>query len=79
VGRIGIPAPAGGRRESRVHGETDELGHRAVKDVVTHNDYHATLLHLFGLDPAKLSFKVNGLPHSLVDGQPARVVRELLA
>ena len=32
-----------------------------------------------GLDPAKLSFKVNGLPHSLVDGQPARVVREILA
>jgi hypothetical protein len=69
----------GGFAGGRVHGETDELGHRAVKDVVSHNDYHATLLHLFGLDPAKLHFKVNGLPHSLVDGQPARVVREILA
>jgi hypothetical protein len=69
----------GGFAGGRVHGETDELGHRAVKDVVSHNDYHATLLHLFGLDPTKLSFKVNGLPHSLVDGQPARVVREILA
>jgi hypothetical protein len=46
---------------------------------LSHNDYHTTLLHLFGLDPGKLSFKVNGLPQSLVDGQPARVVREILA
>src|SRR4029079_17477620 len=29
-----------------IHGETDELGHHAVKDVVNHYDYHATLMHL---------------------------------
>jgi hypothetical protein len=69
----------GGFKGGIAYGETDELGHRAVKDVVTHSDYHATLLHLFGLDPAKLSFKLNALPHSLVDGQPARVVQEILA
>jgi hypothetical protein len=69
----------GGFKGGVAYGETDELGHRAVKDVVTHSDYHATLLHLFGLDPAKLSFKLNALPHSLVDGQPARVVQEILA
>jgi hypothetical protein len=60
-------------------GETDEPGHRAVKDLVTHGDYPATLLHLFGLDPAKRSFTLNALPHSLVDGRPARVVHEILA
>jgi hypothetical protein len=69
----------GGFKGGIAYGETDELGHRAVKDPVTHSDYHATLLHLFGLDPAKLSFKLNALPHSLVDGQPARVVNEILA
>jgi len=68
----------GGFKGGVAYGETDELGHRAVKDPVTHSDYHATLLHLFGLDPAKLAFKLNGQPHSLVDGQPARVVRELV-
>jgi hypothetical protein len=62
-----------------VYGETDELGHRAVKNPVTHVDYHATLLHLFGLDPAKLAFKVSGQDKSLVDQQPCRVVREILA
>jgi hypothetical protein len=69
----------GGFKGGIAYGETDELGHRAVKDPVTHNDYHATLLHLFGLDPTKLTFKLNALPHSLIDGQTARVVTEILA
>ena len=42
----------GGFKGGHVHGATDELGHKAVEDVVTHSDYHATLLHLFGLDHA---------------------------
>ena len=40
----------GGFKAGHVHGATDEFGHKAVEDVVTHSDYHATLLHLFGLD-----------------------------
>ena len=40
----------GGIKGGYVHGATDEFGHHAVEDVVTHSDYHATLLHLFGLD-----------------------------
>jgi hypothetical protein len=69
----------GGFKGGLTYGETDELGHKAVKDPVSHSDYHATLLHLFGLDPEKLAFKVNGQEKSLVDKQPCRVVRELLA
>jgi hypothetical protein len=46
---------------------------------VTHSDYHATLFHLFGLDPTTVVFKRPGGDGSLIDGQPARVVRELLA
>jgi hypothetical protein len=69
----------GGIRGGHVHGATDELGHRAVEDVVTHSDYHATVLQLFGLDHESLGFqRPNGFA-SLVDGQEARVVRELLA
>ncbi len=68
----------GGFRGGIAYGETDELGHRAAKDPVGHSDYHATLFHLFGLEPGRLTFKVNGQAHSLVDGQPARVVREIL-
>ncbi|WP_435022315.1 DUF1501 domain-containing protein [Tundrisphaera sp. TA3] len=69
----------GGFKAGHAHGATDELGHRAVEDVVSHSDYHATLLKLFGLDHQTLSFTRPGGDGSLVDGQPARVVEGLLA
>ena len=69
----------GGIKGGYVHGATDELGAKAVENVVSHSDYHATLLHLFGLDAKELVFKRSTQDGSLVDGQPARVVRELLA
>jgi hypothetical protein len=69
----------GGIRAGHVHGATDEVGHKAVQDVVTHSDYHATLLHLFGLDPRKLVFTRPNGEGSLLDGQAARVVHEILA
>jgi hypothetical protein len=69
----------GGFKRGHVHGETDEWGHRAVKDIVHHYDWHATLLHCFGLDHTQLIYKRNGLAASLTDGQPGRVVTELLA
>jgi hypothetical protein len=69
----------GGFKGGHVHGATDEFGHKAVDKVVTHCDYLATLLHLFGLDHQTLNFNRPGGAGSLVDGQPARVVTELLA
>jgi uncharacterized protein (DUF1501 family) len=69
----------GGVKGGHVHGATDEFGHRAVEDVVSHADYHATLLHLFGLDHEHLSFPRPGGEASLVDGQEARIVSGLLA
>ncbi len=69
----------GGFRAGFVHGATDELGHHAVEGVVTHSDFHATLLHLFGIPFQKLVFRRAGGDSSLVNGQPARVVQELLA
>ncbi|MEY4200444.1 MAG: hypothetical protein RLZZ265_2184 [Verrucomicrobiota bacterium] len=68
----------GGFKNGITYGETDEFGHHAVKDIVNHYDYHATLLHLFGLDYKKLTFKRNGTEMSLVDGQNARLVSEIL-
>ena len=69
----------GGFHRGHVHGETDEWGHRAVTDVVHHYDWHATLLHCFGLDHAELAFSRAGVNATLTDGQAARVVEELLA
>jgi hypothetical protein len=69
----------GGFKAGYAHGATDEFGHHAVKDVVNHFDYHATLLHLFGLDAKKLSYKRNGTEQVLVENPKARIVTELLA
>ncbi len=69
----------GGFKAGLVFGETDEWGHHAVKDVVNHYDWHATLLHCFGFDHTKLGFVRNATNLTLTDAQNARIVRELLA
>jgi hypothetical protein len=69
----------GGIKGGITHGATDDFGHRAAVDVVTHHDYHATLLHLFGLDPKRLTFLRNAREQNLLDDQPGKVVTKLLA
>jgi hypothetical protein len=69
----------GGIKGGMIYGATDEFGHHAVKDVVTHHDFHATLLHLFGLDPKRLVYGRSGQELSLVDNKPCRVVREIIS
>jgi hypothetical protein len=68
----------GGVREGLIFGETDEFGHKAVKDVVNHFDYHATVMHLFGLDAEKVTFTRPTGEGNLLDGQPGRIVHEIL-
>jgi hypothetical protein len=69
----------GGIKGGMTYGETDEVGHKAVTNVVTPNDYQATVFHLLGLDPAKLVYHASGREQRLIDGRPARVVQEILA
>ncbi len=69
----------GGFRGGCTYGQTDEFGHHAVENVVNHYDYHATLLHLFGLDPKRLAYRQNARERTLLDNQPARVVEDILA
>ena len=42
------------------HGATDEFGWHAVEDKVHVHDLHATILHLMGLDHAKLTYRYGG-------------------
>lgn len=69
----------GGIRGGMTYGETDEVGHRAAVDVVTPNDFQATVLHLFGIDHAKLVYHHNGRSQTLTNGHKARVVQEILS
>ncbi|MCC6781746.1 MAG: DUF1501 domain-containing protein [Planctomycetes bacterium] len=59
-------------------GATDEFGHRAVSDVATVYDLHATILHLLGLDHERLTFDHDGVRRRLTDVH-GHVLHELLA
>jgi uncharacterized protein DUF1501 len=49
------------------YGATDEFGYKAVDDVATIYDLHATMLHLLGLDHERLTFYHNGTERRLTD------------
>lgn len=68
----------GGIKGGMTFGATDEVGHRAVENVLTPNDFQATILHQFGLDHSRLVYYANGREQRLIDGRPARVVKEIL-
>lgn len=58
-------------------GATDEFGYKAVENVVTVYDFHATILHLLGLDHERLSFYHNGTERRLTDVH-GHVIHDLL-
>lgn len=69
----------GGIRPGVTHGATDEFGYNVAEDKVTVHDFHATLLHLLGIDHERLTYKFQGLDMRLTGVEPASVVRPLLA
>ncbi len=60
------------------YGNTDELGYNAVEDVVHVHDFHATMLHLFGIDHTKLTYRFQGRDFRLTD-IGGHVLRPILA
>ncbi len=68
----------GGVKGGMTYGETDEVGHRAVTNVVTPNDYQATVLNLFGLNHAELTYRHNGQEQVITAKRDCRVVSEIL-
>ncbi len=69
----------GGTLGGLTYGQTDEFGHAVVENPVSVHDFHATILHLLGLDPHKLHFLRNGLEERLTGVEPPRVVTDLFA
>ncbi len=67
-----------GVKSGHSHGATDEFGHRAVDQVATIYDLHATLLHLLGLDHERLTYYHNGIERRLTDVH-GEVIGKLLA
>ena len=69
----------GGVRGGLAYGKTDEFGHKAVENIVTPNDFQATVMHLFGLEHERVYYPQNNSKQILTSGRPARVVKEILA
>ncbi|GAB4413337.1 MAG: DUF1501 domain-containing protein [Bacteroidia bacterium] len=68
----------GGVKPGLVYGETDELGYNIVENPVHVNDFHATVLHLMGLDHERLTYKHLGRRYRLTD-VAGKVVHDVIA
>ena len=68
----------GGVKGGTHYGETDEIGHKAVTNKVSVNDFHATILALMGMDHEKLTYKYNGRNFRLTD-VAGHAVKEIIA
>lgn len=68
----------GGLKSGMAYGATDEIGWKSVDRPVTWPDFHATILHLLGINHERLTYYHNGIERRLtnVHGQ---VVRDLLS
>ncbi len=67
----------GGIRRGISYGSTDDLGYAAQENPVSVHDFHATMLHLLGIDHKRLTVKFQGLDARLT-GISGDVVREIL-
>jgi hypothetical protein len=67
----------GGIRPGMAYGATDELGYAAVDNPMHVNDLHATMLHLFGIDHLRLTYRFQGRDFRLTD-VAGEVVRPIL-
>jgi hypothetical protein len=68
----------GGVKGGLAHGKTDEYGYEAVENKVHIHDWHATILHLLGLDHERLTYRYAGREMRLTDTH-GDVVRAILA
>ena len=68
----------GGIKGGISHGATDDLGYTAVEGAVAVPDFHATMLHLLGIDHKRLTVKYQGQDARLT-GIAGSVVKGILA
>jgi hypothetical protein len=68
----------GGVKGGIVHGESDDYGYDVANDLVHAHDFHATILHLLGLDHERLTYRYAGRDFRLTDVH-GNIVRPILA
>ena len=68
----------GGVKPGITHGATDDYGYNIVDGGVHVHDFHATMLHLLGIDHERLTYRFQGRRYRLTDVH-GKVVKEILA
>ena len=68
----------GGVKGGQIYGATDEFGYKAVENKVEIHDLHATMLHLFGVDHERLTYRFSGRDMRLTDVH-GHVIHDILA
>ena len=69
----------GGVKGGVVYGETDDFSYNITENPVHIRDFHATVLHLLGIDHERFTYKHQGLDQRLSGVEPAKVITDLLA
>ncbi len=69
----------GGAKPGVVYGETDEFSYNITRDPVHVRDFQATMLHLFGIDHERFTYKYQGLDQKLTGVEKARVVKGIIS
>jgi hypothetical protein len=67
-----------GLRHGLAYGETDDIGWKSVEKQVYWHDFHATVLHLLGIDHERLTYYHNGIRRRLTNVH-GEVVKDILA
>ena len=68
----------GGIKPGLTYGETDDFSYNVTKDPVSVHDFHATILHLLGVNHEKLTYKFQGRHFRLTDVH-GHILNDILA
>jgi hypothetical protein len=68
----------GGSKGGTIYGETDDYSYNIVKDPVHIRDFHATVLHLMGIDHERFTYRYLGLDQKLTGVEKANVIKEMV-
>jgi hypothetical protein len=69
----------GGSKGGTIYGETDDFSYNIVKDPVHIRDFHATVMHLMGIDHERFTYRFLGLDQKLTGVEKANVIKAMVS
>ena len=69
----------GGSKGGTIYGQTDDFSYNIVENPVHIRDFHATVMHLLGIQHDRFTVRVQGLDARLTGVEECRVIKDLIA